>query len=267
MTLAVNKCENAAVADQQAADFWALGLEPIAVSAISGTGTGDLLDHLTANLPAPREDALEVELDRSQVAVAIVGRPNVGKSSLVNAITGDKAACPWLLSRRRRLRMMVMVHGDPPNVICYPCSCAAYEQRRRGTLRRGSFACRGGEVHSEQHERHDPGRHRHRRHWAGRAHVQAHRHGWHPPPHSSCRHASSEPSVLPAPPRLDCLRQDAAMIQLRRVSTITGIGQGKAQDPVTDSSQTVVQARRMAPSPCRWSVPFERSGGPMWLRW
>ena len=92
VSLAVNKCENAAVADQQAADFWALGLEPIAVSAISGSGTGDLLDHLAANLPAPREDALEVELDRSQVAVAIVGRPNVGKSSLVNAITGRRAA-------------------------------------------------------------------------------------------------------------------------------------------------------------------------------
>ena len=46
MSLAVNKCENAAKADLQAADFWALGLEPIAVSAISGSGTGDLLDHL-----------------------------------------------------------------------------------------------------------------------------------------------------------------------------------------------------------------------------
>ena len=90
VTLAVNKCENVAVADQQAADFWALGLEPIAVSAISGSGTGDLLDHLAANLPALREDALEVEPDRSQVAVAIVGRPNVGKSSLVNAITGRR---------------------------------------------------------------------------------------------------------------------------------------------------------------------------------
>ena len=91
VTLAVNKCENAALADQQAADFWALGLEPIAVSAISGSGTGDLLDHLTSNLPAPREDMLEVEADRTMVAVAIVGRPNVGKSSLVNAITGALA--------------------------------------------------------------------------------------------------------------------------------------------------------------------------------
>lgn len=45
---------------QQAADFWALGLEPIAVSAISGTGSGDLLDRLVAALPPPRlESAVE----------------------------------------------------------------------------------------------------------------------------------------------------------------------------------------------------------------
>jgi len=45
----------------QAADFWALGLEPVAVSAISGTGSGDLLDRLVAALPPARlEDATDV---------------------------------------------------------------------------------------------------------------------------------------------------------------------------------------------------------------
>lgn len=90
VTLAVNKCENAAKADLQAADFWGLGLEPIAVSAISGSGTGELLDHLIEHMK-PADDAEEVEPNSAVVSVAIVGRPNVGKSSLVNAITGARA--------------------------------------------------------------------------------------------------------------------------------------------------------------------------------
>jgi len=85
--LAVNKCENVALADVQAADFWALGLEPVAVSAISGSGSGDLLDRLVAALPPARpEDAAAA--GEAPVAVAIIGRPNVGKSSLLNALAG-----------------------------------------------------------------------------------------------------------------------------------------------------------------------------------
>lgn len=53
VVLAVNKCENVGKADEQAADFWALGLSPIAISAISGTGTGDLMDALVRSLPPP----------------------------------------------------------------------------------------------------------------------------------------------------------------------------------------------------------------------
>ncbi len=46
VVLAVNKCENVQKADEQAADFWALGHQPLPVSAISGSGTGDLMDSL-----------------------------------------------------------------------------------------------------------------------------------------------------------------------------------------------------------------------------
>jgi GTP-binding protein len=70
-------------------EFYSLGLgEPYPVSAVSGYGTGDLLDEVVKKLPDPQEDADE-ELE--QIAkFAIVGRPNAGKSSLVNAFMGEE---------------------------------------------------------------------------------------------------------------------------------------------------------------------------------
>jgi GTP-binding protein len=71
-----------------AAEFHALGLgEPIAVSAAQGLGTGDLLDRIVELTPAPEGDEDEgLEYDR--VRLAVIGRPNVGKSSLVNRFAG-----------------------------------------------------------------------------------------------------------------------------------------------------------------------------------
>lgn len=88
VVLAVNKCEAANLGLAQAAEFWQLGLgEPIPISSIHGNGTGELLDaivqYLPPTLPTP---ALE------EVKVAIIGRPNVGKSSLLNAFTGEERA-------------------------------------------------------------------------------------------------------------------------------------------------------------------------------
>ena len=54
VVLAVNKCENANKADLMASEFWELGMEPMPVSAISGTGTGEMLDALMRSLPPPR---------------------------------------------------------------------------------------------------------------------------------------------------------------------------------------------------------------------
>lgn len=91
IALAVNKCENAAKADLQAAEFWGTGLEPVPVSAISGSGTGELMERLVASLPPPPRAGAGTDADAgSAVAVAIVGRPNVGKSSLLNSLAGEE---------------------------------------------------------------------------------------------------------------------------------------------------------------------------------
>ena len=83
--LAVNKCDSVGPTNPDVYEFYALGLgDPIEVSAIHGHGTGDLLDFCVANFPPETED----EEDDDVIRVAIVGKPNVGKSSLLNQILG-----------------------------------------------------------------------------------------------------------------------------------------------------------------------------------
>ena len=83
--LTANKLDNLP-RDQGHQEFWRMGLgEPFPVSAISGKGSGDLLDELIAALPDYGSDDAEGDAIR----VAVVGRPNVGKSSLVNRLLGE----------------------------------------------------------------------------------------------------------------------------------------------------------------------------------
>jgi GTPase len=83
--VAANKIDSAKSLPD-AAEFYALGLgDPIAVSGVQGLGTGDLLDKITEALA----DAAEPEEETDLVRLAVIGRPNVGKSSLVNRILGE----------------------------------------------------------------------------------------------------------------------------------------------------------------------------------
>ena len=87
IALAVNKCDSVGPTNPDVYEFYALGLgDPIEVSAVHGHGTGDLLDWCVAHFPAPSEQEDEGEV----INVAIIGKPNVGKSSLLNRILGQE---------------------------------------------------------------------------------------------------------------------------------------------------------------------------------
>ncbi|MDL2300622.1 ribosome biogenesis GTPase Der [Clostridiaceae bacterium OttesenSCG-928-D20] len=86
VVLAVNKMDSTGNTDPDIYEFYNLGLgEPIAVSAVHGHGTGDLLDACLKYFPPAEEE--EEEDDRTKVA--IIGKPNVGKSSLTNLLLGE----------------------------------------------------------------------------------------------------------------------------------------------------------------------------------
>lgn len=127
----VNKCDNAR-RRAQAVEFYELGMgDPIPVSALHGTGSGDLLDRLFEAL-GPLDASTE-ERD-SSLHIAIVGRPNVGKSSLLNRLLGEERAIVSPIPGTTRDAIDTrMVYNDIPITLIDTAGI-----RRRGRIERGA---------------------------------------------------------------------------------------------------------------------------------
>lgn len=86
LVLAINKLDSVKQ-EENLYEFYALGLgEPIAISAEQKLGLGDLLDAIVADFPKPEDE----EKEEDSIGIAVVGKPNVGKSSLVNLLLGEE---------------------------------------------------------------------------------------------------------------------------------------------------------------------------------
>ncbi len=126
--LVVNKAENEE-RRLQALQFYELGLgDPYPISALHGIGTGDLLDDVVASFPISEEE----EEDES-VKIAIVGRPNVGKSSLLNRILGEERAIVSPIAGTTRDAIDThLLYEDVPITLIDTAGI-----RRRGKIERG----------------------------------------------------------------------------------------------------------------------------------
>ena len=88
IVLAVNKCDKLGAPEPEFYEFYNLGLgDPVEISSVHGYGTGDLLDKVLENIPVQTEEA-----DEDIIRVAVIGKPNVGKSSIINCIAGEERA-------------------------------------------------------------------------------------------------------------------------------------------------------------------------------
>lgn len=108
--LLVNKLDNPDREQERLWEFYSLGVgDPLPISAVHGHGTGDLLDLIVQNLP---EDTEEVNEYPDALSVAIIGRPNAGKSSLFNRMIGSKRSIVSDIAGTTRDAIDTMVEHD-----------------------------------------------------------------------------------------------------------------------------------------------------------
>ena len=128
VVLAANKADNQERA-LNAVEFYALNLgEPVPMSAYHGIGTGDVLDKVAEQLPVVEEDG-----DESTVKVAIVGRPNVGKSSLLNRLLGQERSVVSAVPGTTRDSIDTPLEYNGTNILLIDTAGI----RRRGKIERG----------------------------------------------------------------------------------------------------------------------------------
>ena len=107
--LAVNKCDKVGEAPMELYEFYNLGFdEVLPISSVHGHGTGDLLDAVCAHL-----DFSETVVEEDRIPVAIIGRPNVGKSSLTNLLVGEKVAIVTSKPQTTRTRITGVITRGP----------------------------------------------------------------------------------------------------------------------------------------------------------
>ena len=111
--LAVNKCDNVGETPMELYEFYNLGFDEVMpISSVHGHGTGDLLDAVCAHL-----DFSETVVEEDRIPVAIIGRPNVGKSSLTNALVGEKVAIVSNKAQTTRNRIYGVVNREDTQYI------------------------------------------------------------------------------------------------------------------------------------------------------
>ena len=111
--LAVNKCDKTGEAPMELYEFYNLGFDEVMpISSVHGHGTGDLLDAVCAHL-----DFSETVVEEDRIPVAIIGRPNVGKSSLTNALVGEKVAIVSNKAQTTRNRIYGIVNREDTQYI------------------------------------------------------------------------------------------------------------------------------------------------------